>query len=147
MLFYDYYGTSSIDYIEPMGDEVIFLGLGAILIALLGFLFLMIIFSLVCQWKIFVKAGEKGWKVLIPVYGSIVLFRIIGLSPYLLFIYLAGFIPTLGSMAIYGLSVVQNVFLGKAFKKSGGFIVGLVLLPIVFLPMLAFGKSEYQLDK
>lgn len=142
--YYDYGTTAPID---TVGDEAMILGLGAILLITLLLGTFLIIFNLVCQWKIFVKAGEKGWKVLIPIYNSIVLFKIIGLSPYLLFIYLAAFIPTIGSLAIYGLSIVQNVFLGKAFKKDAGFIVGLVLLPIVFLPMLAFGKSEYQLEK
>lgn len=142
--YYDYGTTAPID---TVGDEAMILGLGVFFVAIMGFAMLVAIFNLVCQWKIFVKAGEKGWKVLIPIYNSIVLFKIIGLSPYLLFIYLAAFIPTIGSLAIYGLSVVQNVFLGKAFKKDAGFIVGLVLLPIVFLPMLAFGKSEYQLEK
>lgn len=142
--YYDYGTTAPID---SFGDETMILGLGVFLVAILGFATLMIIFNLICEWKIFVKAGEKGWKVLIPIYSSIVLYKIIGLSPYLLFIYLAAFIPTIGSIAIYALGIVQNVFLGKAFKKDAGFIVGLVLLPIVFLPMLAFGKSEYQLEK
>ncbi|MBE5820615.1 MAG: hypothetical protein E7310_07410 [Clostridiales bacterium] len=144
---YSYYDYGATAPVETIGDEAILFGMGIFIIVMMGFITLVTIFNIVCQWKIFVKAGEKGWKALIPIYNSIVLFKIIGLSPYLLFIYLAGFIPTIGSIAIYGLGIVQNVFLGKAFKKDAGFIVGLVLLPIVFLPMLAFGKSEYQLEK
>jgi hypothetical protein len=34
--------------------------------------------------------------------------------------------------------------LAKAFGKDTGFGLGLVFLPIIFLPMLAFGKSQYQ---
>ena len=39
-----------------------------------------------------------------------------------------------------------NIYLNlaKKFGKSTGFGVGLVLLPIVFIPILAFGKDEYQ---
>lgn len=47
---------------------------GTILIASLIFAVLVII----GQWKIFEKAGEKGWKSLIPIYGQYILFKIIG---------------------------------------------------------------------
>jgi hypothetical protein len=33
--------------------------------------------------------------------------------------------------------------LAKAFGKDGGYAVGLILLPVVFLPMLAFGDAQY----
>ena len=34
--------------------------------------------------------------------------------------------------------------LAERFGKGGGFGVGLLLLPIVFYPMLAFGDARYQ---
>ena len=40
--------------------------------------------------------------------------------------------------------IINYVKLGKAFGKSGGFLVGLALVPIVFLCILAFGSAEYQ---
>ncbi len=40
--------------------------------------------------------------------------------------------------------IINYVKLGKAFGKSGGFLVGLALIPIVFLCILAFGEAEYQ---
>ena len=39
---------------------------------------------IVAQWKIFTKAGQEGWKALIPIYNVVVLYKIIGLSPWLL---------------------------------------------------------------
>ena len=36
------------------------------------------VFVIIGQWKIFEKAGEKGWKCLIPIYGQYILFKIIG---------------------------------------------------------------------
>ena len=33
---------------------------------------------IIAQWKIFEKAGEKGWKSLIPIYGQYILFKIAG---------------------------------------------------------------------
>ena len=40
--------------------------------------------------------------------------------------------------------IIAYVKLGQAFGKSGGFLVGLVLLSVVFLPILAFGQARYQ---
>lgn len=40
----------------------------------------------VAYWKIFSKAGEKGWKSLIPIYDQYVLCRIVGVSPWWLLI-------------------------------------------------------------
>ena len=43
---------------------------------------------IVAQWKIFVKAGQEGWKALIPIYNVVVLYKIIGdiyLSPIIIF--------------------------------------------------------------
>jgi hypothetical protein len=39
--------------------------------------------------------------------------------------------------------IVLLVALARNFGKSGGFAAGLILLPIVFFPMLAFGKASY----
>ena len=43
---------------------------------------------IVAQWKIFTKAGQEGWKAIIPIYNVVVLYKIIGLSPWLLLLYL-----------------------------------------------------------
>ena len=48
---------------------------------------------------------------------------------------------------IIGMSIYSNIKLGKAFGKSTGFIVGLVLLNTIFTLILGFGDSEYQLEK
>ena len=36
------------------------------------------IISIIAMWKIFTKAGEKGWKSLIPIYNVYILFKISG---------------------------------------------------------------------
>ena len=38
------------------------------------------------------------------------------------------------------------VKLAKAFGKGDGFAVGLILLNTIFIMILAFGSSEYQLN-
>ena len=104
---------------------------------------IILVVSIIANWKIFTKAGEKGWKSIIPIYNSVVLFKIIGLSPWLLLIYLAAFIPVIGSIAVIVLSIVSVYYLSKSFGKGAGFTVGLIFLPQIFQLILAFGSAEY----
>ena len=47
-------------------------------------------------------------------------------------------------VATYVSSYVINNNLAKRFNKDIGFVIGLILVPIVFIPILAFGKDEYH---
>lgn len=123
--------------------------------------FFVLIFALcavmiVSKWKIFTKANEEGWKSIIPVYNQIVLCQLTGTSPWwLLVVFVVGIVVSilsaifppfslLSSAASIYFSVILNINLGRSFKKDNGFIVGMAILPIVFYPMLAFGKDEYK---
>lgn len=103
----------------------------------------LVILKIVAQWKIFTKAGEKGWKSLIPVYNMVILFKISGLSPWLLLLFLLGGVPVIGWLIPVVLLIVSMVKLGQAFGKSTGFIIGLIFLPPIFEMILAFGSSKY----
>ena len=46
------------------------------------------------------------------------------------------------SKVIFDVCIGRDI--AKKFGKSIGFGVGLGLLPIVFAPVLAFGKAEFQ---
>lgn len=37
---------------------------------------------IIAGWKIFEKAGEKGWKILIPIYDIYILFKICGIKDW-----------------------------------------------------------------
>ena len=87
-------------------------------------------------WVIYTKAGEAGWKCLIPIYNLIVLLKIIN-KPVWWFILLL--IPLVNIVII----IMINISLAKAFGKGTGFGVGLTLLAIIFAPLLAFGDAEY----
>ena len=105
---------------------------------------LVAIVTIISNWKIYLKAGRHGWASIVPVYNIIVLLKIVGLTPYLVFILLAYFIPYVGPLLVLAFNIYLTIKLGLAFHKGAGFIVGMLLLPIVFLPILAFGKSEYD---
>ena len=98
---------------------------------------------IVAQWKIFTKAGQEGWKALIPIYNVVVLYKIIGLSPWLLLLYLLSVVPVVGWIISIALSIVSTVELAKAFNQSTAFIFGLLFLSPIFQMILGFGKAEY----
>ena len=98
------------------------------------------------QWIVFKKAGRHGWAAIVPIYCNIVSLQVAKLSPWLIFIYLAAIIPIVGSIVVLAFNIFVTIRMGKAFGKGVGFIIGLILLPIIFMPILAFGSSKYQFD-
>ena len=46
------------------------------------------VFSIVCMWRVFVKAGEPGWKCLIPIYNIYVFYKIAWEAKYFLYVIL-----------------------------------------------------------
>ena len=94
------------------------------------------LFMLICLARIFSKAGKAGWKVLIPIYNTYVLYDIIYENGWKMFLIV---VPILGQI----LGLILMFRLAKCFNKGFGFGLGLLLLPIIFLPILAFGKAEY----
>ncbi len=96
------------------------------------------ILVIVAMWKIFTKAGEAGWKAIIPIYNAIVMCQIVGLNPLMILLVL---IPGVGSLIF---SILLAINLAKAFGKGGGFIAGLILLAPIFYMILGFGKAQYD---
>ena len=96
-----------------------------------------IVFLVAANWRIFTKAGEAGWKSIIPIWNIIVLLRIIGRPWWWIFLFL---IPLVG----FVIAVIMCIDLAKSFGKGGGFAVGLILLGIIFFPILGFGSATYR---
>ena len=129
---------------------------GGALVGVVVFIIAFYALTVIATWKIFTKAGEKGWKALIPIYNVYVLCKVIGVNFWIWILavpcalgFITGFIGnedasnTLQSLYMIGLEVYLAIKLGKAFNKSTGFIVGLILLPNIFELILGFGSSEY----
>lgn len=125
----DYYNTA------PMtgGEVAMFAGMmGVWTIVMFGFMIIMI----VSFWKIFTKAGEKGWKSLIPFYNTWVLLEVSGKPGWWLFLM---FIPFVNIVII----ILMYIALSKSFGKGIGYTLGFLFLPWLFFPMLAFGKATH----
>jgi len=99
--------------------------------------FAIIALFIASMWGIFAKAGKPGWACLIPIYNRIVLLEIVGKPWWWLLLMMVPFLNIIIYVWTYNL-------LAKSFGKSEGFTVGLILLSIIFFPILAFGKPEYQ---
>ena len=126
-----------------------------------------VILTYCIRWFIFVKAGQKGWKALIPLYSDYITYKIAWDGR----IYLATLIASIASTvlgSIFGLiapalgmffsivlstvataakaiaDLILNFKLARAFGKSDYFFVGLYFLNNVFTAILAFGECEYK---
>ena len=87
-------------------------------------------------WKIFVKAGKPGWGAIIPLYNTYCMFQISFGNGWL---FLLCLVPCVNIVMM----IIMYVKLAQAFGKGGGFAVGLIFLPVIFLPMLGFGDADY----
>lgn len=88
-------------------------------------------------WKVFEKAGEAGWKAIVPIYNTYTLLRIAGRNGW----WVIGLLVPLVNIVI---AIMLSLDLAKHFGKSGVFAVfGLLLFPYVGYPMLAFGEAQY----
>ena len=96
-----------------------------------------IVMVIIAQWKVFEKAGKKGYESLIPGHSTVVKWQIVGKPMWWFFFY---FIPYIGLIVF---SIWQNNLMAKSFGKGVGFTIGLILLPFVFWPILGFGDAEY----
>jgi len=88
-------------------------------------------------WKIFTKAGQPGWAAIVPFYNAYILCLIAGKPAWWLILF---FIP----IANIVVSIIVWVEVAKRFGKGIGYVIGLILLPFVFVPMLGWGSAKYN---
>lgn len=111
------------------------------------FLIALVVFFIVTMWKVFEKAGRPGWACIVPIYNTIVQLQVAKLSPWLVFVYLLTVIPIVGFIVAIAMNIIVSIRVANAFGKGAGFAVGLIFLPFIFFPILAFGDAEYQFDE
>ena len=134
---------------------------------LLGGMYLMIAFTwwllqIIANWRIFTKAGEAGWKSIIPIYGDYISYKIAWQPAYfwltlilgIVSSYLQGTLEISESLTIYMLvilikiilvviSIMYSIKLARAFGRGTGFAIGLIFLPPIFMLILGFGDDRY----
>ncbi len=107
-------------------------GLGILIVIYIA----VIVFEIAAFWQVFVKAGQPGWKILIPFYNYYIILKIVGRPGWWLILY---FIPIVNIVIL----IIVWLDLAKSFSKSTGFAVGLILLSFIFIPILGFGPATY----
>ena len=88
-------------------------------------------------WKVFTKAGQPGWGVLVPIYNFYLMTKIAQRPAWWLILM---FIPVVNIIA----AVVLSMDIAKHFGKGAGFGVGLAFLGFIFYPILGFGSAQYD---
>lgn len=120
----------------------------------------------VTRWNMFIRAGERGWKALIPFYGDYIEWKIAGMGKdyfvvLILYAALTGTTALLSLLGTFGiiLSLIfwvvvlafvvvvlirKSVRLAHAFGQSDLFgLMGLLLFPLFGLLVLSWGHCSY----
>ena len=96
------------------------------------------VLMIVALWKIFTKAGEAGWKSIIPFLNTFVLFRIAGLNPWLFLLMLIPFV----NLVVW---IVVSLKLGERFGKGTAWTIFLLIIfSVIGYLILGFGGDQYR---
>ncbi|MDI1479252.1 DUF5684 domain-containing protein [Polyangium sp. y55x31] len=110
-----------------MGDvERIFIG---------SVFFAVVALTYATMWGLFKKANHPGWACFIPLYNAYVLLDIAGMSGFWLLVMLMPYVNII-------VPIIMAFRIAAAFRKGSLFGLGLLVLPFVFYPLLAFRKEE-----
>ena len=117
--------------------------------------------QIIANWNIFTKAGEAGWKSLIPIYGDYISYKIVWQTSYFWLSFILGIVAsyissanlnesmflalivTLLRIVLVVINIMYCIKLSRAFGHGIGFAIGLILLQPIFLLILGFGSDPY----
>jgi len=101
------------------------------------FFWLVVVIVIIGGWKLFEKAGQPPWAILIPFYNAYILLKVAGRPGWWLVLYL---IPLVNIV----IAIVVAIDVAKAFGQSAmfGFFLNFLLGGIGFL-ILGFGNYRY----
>ena len=134
------------------------LGIGIFIFVMLIILitFALVFLQIAGLWKMFEKAGEEGWKAIIPFYNYVVLSQLVGVTPWWLlvvgigyalccipFVNFIAWLPTMA--ACYYYFIIVAIGTARSFGKEDAWAVGFFLVPFVFYPLIGFKKEEKYL--
>lgn len=142
------------------------IGIGGLL--LLGGIYLVFAFiwwllQIIANWNIFTKAGEAGWKSIIPVYSDYISYKIAWQPSYFWLVFVLGIITSVAngmadpngtittillivSLIRIILAIISSLYcikLSRAFGHGIGFAIGLMFLQPIFMLILGFGNDPY----
>jgi len=96
-----------------------------------------LVLTIAGMWAVFVKAGQPGWAVIVPIFNLYVLCKVAGKPGWWVILCL---LPIINLV----ITAIVAIDLAKAFGKGTGFGMGLWLLSPIYYPILGFGSAQYQ---
>jgi len=104
----------------------------------LWFLYIAAIVAFVAGlWMVFTKAGEDGWKAIIPIWNVLILLKIVGREWWWIILML---IPIVGFIVW----IIVALDLAKSYGRGTGFGIGLIIFPYIWTIILRFGSDTYR---
>lgn len=100
------------------------------------------IYNIVVRWRIYNIARKHAWASLIPIYRDVVMYKVCGISPWVLLLLL---VPVIGWFILAIINIYSKFTLAEGFGKGIGFGFGLWLLGPIFEGILAFSKKTRYL--
>jgi hypothetical protein len=94
------------------------------------------VFMIATMWKVNEKGGKPGWAAVVPIYNEVVLLQMAGKSGWWVLLYL---IPLVNIVVYF----IARIDLAKSFGRGVGFGLGLIFVPVIFFPILAWDDPEY----
>ena len=121
------------------------------------------ILQIIANWRIFTKAGEAGWKSIIPVYSDYISYKIAWQTSYFWLVFILGIVASciqayanpngdnvmllmivsLIKIIAGIISIMYSVKLARAFGRGTGFALGLIFLSPIFMLILGLGDDRY----
>lgn len=119
-----------------------------------------LVLQVIASWMIFTKAGEAGWKALIPIYSSYLVYKIAWNTAWFWLVLVSGIVSSFlrtqsdnGPLMILGqgliiattvIGCINYYKLSKSFGHGIGFTLGLIFLNPIFLLILGLDSSSYE---
>lgn len=111
------------------------IGSGILLAVGIGSLIILVV-SLISNWKCFIKIGEDGWKSIIPIYNSYILHEHIWGNGWM---FLINLIPVVGQI----FTIITNWKFFRGFGKSVLFCLAAIPFHPICLAVCAFDSSTF----
>ena len=129
------------------------------------------VLTVIARWKIFTKAGEAGWKSIVPIYNEFIEWKLSWTNINLFWAYLGlaivgavlttidaqsaaaaesgslGFLGIVGIIVMLAsavLKLVQEYKLFQSFGKGLAWFIGYIFLNSIMILVLGFGSAEYE---
>ncbi len=112
-------------------------GLFAIGGAMMLFFLAIAVVFIIAGWKVFTKAGQPGWAVIVPIYNLYIILTMVGRPAWWILLMLIPFVNIV-------ISLIVMIDLAKSFGQSPVFgVVLLWLLGVIGWLVLGFGSYKY----